>query len=221
MTATDILRFVSDIGEVEETDTTTNPWSPRRTHGEARRLNLALFLQESYDKSCPYLLIGEAPGFHGCRVTGIPFTDERTIKENAYFRRHFPRVAEKFSECPEIGATVKEPSAKAIWGAFERVSPEKPPCLWNIFPFHPFDPDKGVWSNRTPTEEEARSGVNWIERFIRILKPKKIVAVGRIAAHHLNAAGIHANRVRHPANGGIPEFLRDLNIIINRQFGVQ
>ena len=45
-----------------------------------RRKNLQIFLTEMLDRRPGVLLLGEAPGFRGMGITGIPFTN-RTILE--------------------------------------------------------------------------------------------------------------------------------------------
>ena len=45
-----------------------------------RRQNLEIYLQEMLDRDPKVLLVGEAPGFRGMRITGVPFTN-RTMFE--------------------------------------------------------------------------------------------------------------------------------------------
>jgi hypothetical protein len=45
-----------------------------------RRRNVGIYLQEMLDRSPKVLLVGEAPGFRGMRITGVPFTN-RTMFE--------------------------------------------------------------------------------------------------------------------------------------------
>jgi hypothetical protein len=40
-----------------------------------RRRNLELYLEEMLDRAPKVLLLGEAPGFRGMRITGVPFTN--------------------------------------------------------------------------------------------------------------------------------------------------
>ena len=58
-----------------------NPWTDRnaddrgRNGPRARRERLAAHL----NVEATHLLIGEAPGYQGCRISGIPFTSERLL----------------------------------------------------------------------------------------------------------------------------------------------
>lgn len=47
-----------------------------------KRENLRLYLMELYKNKPTYMLVGEAPGYKGCGVSGIPFTDENEMKNH-------------------------------------------------------------------------------------------------------------------------------------------
>ena len=56
------------------------------------------------------MLVGEALGYKGCGVTGIPFTDENEMKNHLGTERegyYFENIS-----CPQ-----KENSAGILWGA--------------------------------------------------------------------------------------------------------
>ena len=40
---------------------------------------------KTYSPNKRILLVGEAPGYRGCRVCGIPFTSEQIIETNTFF----------------------------------------------------------------------------------------------------------------------------------------
>ena len=70
--------------------------------------------------------------------------------------------------------------------------------LWNTVPHHPHRPGEPL-SNRRPSVAEVEIGAEFARRAIELLRPRRVVAVGRIAEGIL---GEGANYVRHPANGG-------------------
>ena len=70
--------------------------------------------------------------------------------------------------------------------------------LWNTVPHHPHRPGEPM-SNRRPSVAEVEIGAEFARRAIELLRPRRVVAVGRIAEGIL---GEGANYVRHPANGG-------------------
>lgn len=50
-----------------------------------RRKNLLAYLTKMLELEPKTILIGEAPGIHGCGKTGIPFTDEFAIATEQFF----------------------------------------------------------------------------------------------------------------------------------------
>ena len=44
--------------------------------------NLRLYLMALCKNKPTYMLVGEAPGYKGCGVTGIPFTEENEMKNH-------------------------------------------------------------------------------------------------------------------------------------------
>ena len=53
--------------------------------------------------------------------------------------------------------------------------------FWNSFPWHPYDPKKGILSNRTPSDYELEKGVPVFNELINITNAKIIIAIGEKA----------------------------------------
>ena len=107
------------------------------------------------------LFVGESAGYLGCRITGIPFTDEVQLKnEKNYFALG---EWERDSNC---GNTV-ERSATYIWEALRRRDEQLVPLMWNAFPFHPYKQGNEE-SNRAPLAKEVKVGKLFIEQLKRI-----------------------------------------------------
>jgi len=136
------------------------------------------------------LLVGEAPGYRGCRFSGIPFTSERSLPPD------------RWSSLQPHGWL--EPSATVVHGALERLDIEAETLLWNAMPWHPAD--GGPLTNRAPTAGELQAGAIWLVRLLQIAQPALVVAVGRTASRML--PGHPA--VRHPSHGGACRFESEL-----------
>lgn len=148
-----------------------------------------------------FVLAGEAPGYQGCRYSGIAFTSERLLGEGAIPR--IPALAERLST---RRLPFSEPSATIVWKTLYRLGIEERTILWNAMQLHPYRPDN-LWSNRTPTPEEIKLGVPALRMLIEAFPAAKIIAVGKKSEGLLREMGIPiAGSVRHPANGGATEF---------------
>ena len=125
-------------------------------HSAALRERLGRYLEERSD--APLLLVGEAAGYRGARVSGIPFTSER-----------------QFS-----GSGPAEATATIVHATLRELGIEDHVLLWNVVPTHPGTER----SNRPPTRAEIEAGV----RFARELAHRRrVIAVGRLAQRALGA----------------------------------
>lgn len=147
-----------------------------------------------------FLLIGEAPGYQGCRVSGIPFTSERLILDGS-----IPRVSSmhRLSTRP---APWSEPSATIVWKALYQLGIAERTACWNAFAFHPHEADN-PYSNRTPTRDEVLDQSHILDAVLQYFSGARYVAVGQLAQKALHAAGVSVfATVRHPAHGGATLF---------------
>ena len=109
------------------------------------RVNLLRYLSLIHDNFSGNLLVGEAPGYKGCALTGIPFTSEDSISN---------KMHNIFSQGFLLKGTQSEPTSTIIWNFFK--GHKKLPIFWNAFPFHPYG--KSVKSNRCPANDEVKYG---------------------------------------------------------------
>jgi len=155
---------------------------------ELTRLNLKKYFNALFWAQPECMLIGEAPGIHGCVKTGIPFTSERLIFEDA-LSFHFPNT--RFV----VEGKKAEASATVIWREVQRL--EKPPIMWNAFPLHPMDLNG---NNRTPRAAELEKGREILSTILELFPKVKIVSVGRKAEEACYKLGISTEgHVFHPA----------------------
>ena len=179
---------------------------------EIRTNHLRRYL-EARVKRARYLLIGEALGYQGGHFSGIAMTSERILlgykKGEGINPEHvLPNFEPKRTSKPEIKPKgFSEPTASIVWGTLLRhgLNPNDF-VLWNVFPWHPFDQNKGVLSNRRPSEKELKYGYPILTNFLELFPEGRIIALGKISANTLKSIRIHCYEVRHPANGGAREF---------------
>jgi hypothetical protein len=162
-------------------------------------------------------IIGEAVGYRGGRFTGIPMTSERLLfgrsnkvrmKSDDLFSDLKPRRTSKREKFPD---GFSEPTATIVWAALLGLG-FKPDqfVLWNAFPWHSFDPHRGVLSNRTPNESERSAGLPVLKAFLELFPCEQVVALGKIAGAQLEQINVNAHRVRHPASGGAKLFRQQI-----------
>ena len=184
-----------------------NPWRDRCPHDAvgndpAGKLDR---LARHLDCDPEFILAGEAPGYQGCRYSGIAFTSERLLGEGA-----IPRIPVLTGRLSTRKLPFSEPSATIVWKTLYRLGIEQRTILWNAMQLHPYRPDT-LWSNRTPTPEEIRLGEPALRILLETFPAARIIAVGKKSEGLLLEMGIPiAGSVRHPANGGATKFAAGL-----------
>lgn len=176
-------------------------WNPALEASDAPRIrlaNLARYLRER--EGARIALIGEAPGYRGCRFTGIPFTCETQLRAlgNTRYRTTSPR------------GDYDERSARDVWRA---IGARDDVIFWNAFPWHPHRPDQPL-SNRQPSATELRAGCFALKLFLEWKRPERIIAIGRAAERALRMVGAEAVYVRHPSHGGRRDFESAIHSLI-------
>jgi uracil-DNA glycosylase len=126
------------------------------TRSELRRERLTAYLESRRD--APLLLVGEAAGYRGARVSGLPFTSERQL----------------------TGAGPAEGTATIVHRVLAELGLDEQILLWNVVPTHPGTET----SNRRPTRAEVADGIGFAHALAR---GRRVVAVGRLAQEALDA----------------------------------
>jgi uracil-DNA glycosylase len=179
-----------------------------------RRKHLTVYFRERLGKA-RLAIIGEALGYRGGHFSGIPMTSERMLlrKQQNIVAGSKPRRTSKPSICAD---GFSEPTATIVWGALLKtgVLPDEF-VLWNAFPWHSFDPRRGLLSNRMPNKSEQLSGRHALKAFLELFACEQIVALGKIAAAQLKQLGLDAHCVRHPASGGAKLFRQQIAKIVH------
>jgi len=110
-----------------------------------RRVNLRLYLKQMAVLCPRLLLLGEAPGYRGCRRTGVPFTSEPILLKGITWKIcQDGKLTETYTLFGVKGGyqrpvdfqeIIGEATATIMWQSLAKDWP--PPLLWNAFPFHP------------------------------------------------------------------------------------
>lgn len=188
-----------------------NPWSERCPLDEGGNTLLAKRTRLAQHLDCDPLLIlcGEAPGYQGCRYSGIAFTSERLLLEGA-----IPRVTPPARRLTSRPRPWSEPSATIVWKALYRLGIAERVVLWNAVQLHPHRPH-APFTNRTPTDAELALGAPGIALLLAAFPAARTVAVGKKAQGLLRQMGVPGVEcVRHPANGGATAFSDGLQSLI-------
>lgn len=185
--------FVAALAEFQTPPLLFNPYGrrPDALGNGARRQNLADYLRLMARREPTLLLVGEAPGYRGCRLTGIPFTSPQILVSG--------QLALPYRLTPDGFEGQKEATATAVWRTIATLP--NPPLLWNALPFHPHEEER-PFSNRTPKREEVELGRPFLAHLLTLFSIQTIIAVGKQADQALGRWGYAHVAVRHPARGG-------------------
>jgi len=135
----------------------------REGHGaEARCHRLRTYLEAR--ETAPLLLVGEAAGYRGARVSGIPFTSERQL----------------------TGRGPAEATATIVRHTLAELGLERETLCWNVVPTHPHLPGQAA-SNRRPSRAEIDASRGFLEELAR---KRRVIPVGRLAERALGVPGV-------------------------------
>lgn len=133
-------------------------------YAASRRLErrLARYLERTCDAEL--MLVGEAAGYRGARVSGLPFTSERQL----------------------TGCGPAEASATIVHRVLDELGLTEHVVLWNVVPTHPHRPGEPA-SNRCPTAGEIAAARPFLDE---IADGREVIPVGRVAEAALGLPGI-------------------------------
>jgi uracil-DNA glycosylase len=196
-----LCRFVERLALESAGSKARNHYAEGCEGSEMRRANLLLYLREMADRQPRVMLVGEAPGYKGCRLTGVPFTSEEVIKRGV---RCGLFGADKGYR---VAGESREQTASITWDTLGQLG--LTPLMWNAYPFHPFA-EGDERSNRAPTGAEMRAVSHFLLELLYLFQVEMVIAVGNRAEYALRAAGIKGEKVRHPSHGGKAAFAAGL-----------
>jgi uracil-DNA glycosylase len=126
------------------------------------RKRLEAYLARALDARI--LLVGEAAGYRGARVSGVPFTSERQL----------------------TGKGPAEATATIVHRVLAELGIEGDVLLWNVVPTHPHRPGEPA-SNRRPNAAEIVAARPFLDE---LAHGRTVVPVGRVAQAALGIPGI-------------------------------
>jgi uracil-DNA glycosylase len=142
------------------------------------RRRLTAYLESRADARV--VLVGEAAGYRGARVSGLPFTSERQLS----------------------GSGPAEQTATIVHRVLAELGLSDEVLLWNVVPTHPHRP--GVpSSNRAPTRAEVEAGRAFLAPLLAGRRP---IPVGRLA--HRVLAGPYVRHPAHGGAAAFADGLR-------------
>jgi len=156
-----------------------------------------------------FILVGEAPGYQGCRYSGIAFTSERLLLEGK-----IPRIPPLTRRLSTRRLPFSEPSATIVWRTLKKLGIAERTILWNALQLHPHR-DGNPWTNRTPTPQELALGADTLSILLASFPLAGVVAIGKKAEFLMQSQGIvPLATVRHPANGGATAFAEGISALV-------
>lgn len=199
------IAFVEALSTVQ-LDAVFNPYSdhcPLHDRADApqrRRANLRRFLESVADDEVDSIWIARDLGYRGGRRTGLPLTDEMHLQT---FSTIYGLPLSRATKGPPMA----ERTAAIIWRVLQQI--DQPVALWNIFPLHPFEPGDPL-SNRCHTRAEREMFSDVLFTLLDMLRPQRIIAIGRDAQKALADMSLDCHAVRHPSYGGQAEFISSM-----------
>ena len=208
-----------------------NPWFERDCHNDAsedspgiRRRQLVHYLAMRRGHA-RYLLIAEAAGYRGAHFSGIAMTSERILlgyqKPRGILPCHvLPGLEPRRTSGNRVGLKnavrrqgFTEPTATIVWSTLLALDMDPHDfVLWNAVPWHPYRRNKGFLSNRRPTRCEQDASRRHLESFLALYPGARRIAVGNISQGLLSDYDVV--HVRHPSNGGAPEFRTRMEMLM-------
>jgi len=204
-----IRKFIDNLAQVKLPPNAYNQYGYDNRFNTSRRRNLLLYLDHMGKLDTNVLFVGEAPGYRGCRLTGVPFTSEFILMQGIDKFDLFG-LSRGYKKSKDYESIQKEASSTIVWNSL--VNLRSVPLLWNAFPYHSFK-EGYQYSNRTPSPYEIEIGQTYLIDLINIFNIRKVVAIGNKAASALTNMGIPFKKVRHPSKGGKKEFQKGINLI--------
>jgi uracil-DNA glycosylase len=133
-------------------------------YAASRRLERRLVDYLERKSEAELMLVGEAAGHRGARVSGLPFTSERQL----------------------TGSGPAEASATVVHRVLDELGLAEHVLLWNVVPTHPHRRGEPS-SNRRPTRSEIEASRRFLET---LADGRRVVPVGRVAEAALGLSGI-------------------------------
>lgn len=220
---TSLNDFLERIGHRLSTDSVFNPYASISSQNDRSGVdefcdsdqmnNLAIYLRDLFSQQrVDLMLVGEAPGYHGCAQSGIPFTSRKQLLTQP--TSQLKRIGDQLTVTNVI--SFSERSADAIWSVIQESDCNV--LIWNAFPYHPHERNMPT-TNRKPRADELREGQDYLQSLLDLFAPARVVSIGRVAERAVSAIldSAEFEHVRHPSFGGKTEFTSNMQRILAEQ----
>lgn len=198
--------FIAALTRHPTTATVANPYRDPTLAGNLRRYLQAM----SNMTGKRILLVGEAPGYKGCKLTGIPFSSGKIFQQCKH-----PLLKELAAQI-RLDTVESENTATIVWEYLSRK--RTTPLFWNAFPFHPHLPGNPC-SNRAPTAAEIEAGISHLQRLHDLYQPDFIAGIGAKGVCSAQTAFPQQEvmAIRHPSYGGKADFIAGMNKLMRKK----
>lgn len=184
--------------------------------------HLQAYMRER-ESSARFLLIAEAPGYCGCKFSGLAMTSERALLasdqdllDSHYFLGPKHRTS-KFSPALKNNDGMLERTATIVWGKMMSAGLQSHEfVLWNSFAWHPHLPGNRL-TNRAPTKEEKAGGKEALRAFLDAFRGRTVLAIGDHSQGLLSELGVEVHKLRHPSYGGATIFREGVEALLRSQ----
>jgi len=207
-----IESFLETLQRKKNTPTVTNPYLDDGVVNNLRLYLEYMFEHMSVQPGRRVLLVGEAPGYKGCRITGIPFSSVKVLMSTEH--PLFDTIkSQLYLSDDALRDMASENTATIVWHYL--VNKKTVPLFWNSFPFHPHPKGKKN-KNRAPNSKEIAQGVAYLQQLYAIFQPEIVAGVGVKGVECARKAypELSVKYIRHPSYGGKSEFVEGMNSII-------
>lgn len=185
--------------------------------GDRRWNNLVNYLEFMKSEQPDILMIGEAPGYRGTSVSGVPFLSEQMILHRQHDNLKLP--LNNYVQAKADGTSGYEATSTAMWLTLDQHPTRKLPLLWATLPNHPHSTDIKL-SNRKPSKREIAPYLRIIDMLVAEYAIKRVVAIGNVAHDTLiNCKYNDIIKIRHPARGGARKFADGYTHLIEEFYG--
>lgn len=204
---TELEHFFKLLRKRKNTLTVFNPYRE-----DFKFNNLECYFEAVFNQKSPrILLVGEALGFKGGRLTGIPFSSGELFNELPHpflsaLKPHLEIASDTLSA---------ENTASIVWRYLAKH--EAVPLFWNSFPYHPH-PSRLQKKNRAPKRDEIEEGAELLKMLVDVYQPEAIAGLGR-AGHkcaQLILPEYDIAYIRHPSYGGKSDFIKGMDQIYDK-----
>jgi uracil-DNA glycosylase len=204
-----ISEIVNKLKNTKITGHVTNQYSQGWIFSDIACNNIRVYFELMMKQHPSDIFVGEAPGYNGCKLTGVPFTSEKIIIDSSIpifgldkgYLIHNHQIIQG------------EPTSTIVW---ETLKPLKYyPLFWNAFPFHPHA-EINRESNRRPDKNELTIGRDLLSNIIELFQIERVFSIGNVAYETLQKMGISTEKIRHPVHGGKNEFCTKVREIVCR-----